>query len=53
MNESTKNILWWVCAIAVIALCVWGIRSCNKASDEKREIKKAEELAQIEQRKIQ
>lgn len=53
MNDSVKSILWWICAIVVIALCIWGIHSCNKACDEKGKIKKAEEKAQIERNRMQ
>ncbi len=49
MNDSVKNILWWMGAIAVIALCVWGIHSCNR----RNEVKQAEKQAIKEKEEIQ
>lgn len=43
MNKDTlKTIGWWVAAITIIALCVWGVRSCECHEDVKREAKRVQ-----------
>ena len=40
MNTDTlKTIGWWVIALSIISLAIWGMHSCNKRQKEKQEAK--------------
>ena len=41
-KEALKTIGWWIFAMSIIALCVWGIRSCEYHQDASKEAKRVQ-----------